>query len=1165
MKILKIAFRNLNSLTGDHEIDLSSGPLYRAGIFAITGPTGAGKSTILDALTLALYGRAARYGDERRPEFMMSRTAGDCHAEVEFEVTAGRFRATWHMRRARGKSNGNIQTPTRRLYDAAGLSQAEKINDVNQKIEELIGLDAERFLRSVLLAQNEFTRFLKASANERAMLLESLTGTAIYSRLSQKCHEVYGQRKNDLELRQSRLEQYQLLTDDQLDQANSSLKAEQLASKQFVQQLAKLARVEVSGKDAVRLQTSLEELRVHASQLQARIAASLPDDLRLQRHALAADFRPELQSLQAAAAEAQKLASDALVASDSANQTAIRFRSAISASLEKADAERTLVAGRLELLSQQSSTLNREIAETSNWLVSHGRDGNLGEALPGIAAKISGLKYSRTEIDRLQNEILVHQASLESGRQDAGKNDTELASLTDRLAVLQSEKQNLEKQIAEIAGGQSLEQIETALASATRRIDAVTLLSRDFDSYGEQQLQLAVLRKSSDGLAPQIGSALAKRNHTQERIGDKQKHAETLQHLVDHARLTAELHEHREHLIDGEPCPLCGATEHPLAGKDPEQTRSALREHTNQLLETKTEIKQLDALLKQQNTDFEAVSKRASDFRVQADQLAEQLKTAGQRMEQSAITLGVSPLSAELFESAIGDCNSRVQSLQSTRSRLKSVMNDMTVVGIAVTDGAHARDLLLQKRDVLTKGNADLNDKIGDCETRLAATRESNGHAATLLASDLESWGLGTTDRVADPDASLDELTVRVRDWKKAAQKMEALNARLRELGKEQESDVRHSEAVKSHTGSFQSLRNLPGLYPGDETQPETDPVQVATFVGSWTDLNAAAGELTDLRLAWETARADQKTLQRQASEKGSLRDGVHQELVSRLATTPFSGLTDLQQALLDSETLRKLEAVKKELDNSISRNSHEIVMKSSDLNQLLADGAPVGDALIECRATIRRLQGEQEASGKRIAALDHSLKTDQENRTAQAAGREQLLRDTAQLQSWRRMHQLIGSHDGKKFRLFAQGLSLDLLIQLANRHLHSLFDRYRLQRKPGETLDMEICDLHQANTTRPMNSLSGGESFLASLALALGLSDLAGRNVRIDSLFIDEGFGSLDHDTLDVAVAALESLQARNKTIGLISHVELLKERIPAQIRVVPQSGGESRLEVVG
>src|SRR3954468_6125304 len=184
MKILRIQFQNLNSLAAG-EIDLENGPLAGAGLFAITGPTGAGKSTLLDAITLALYGRAARYGNVANPDDMMSRHCAECRAEVEFEVAAGRFRSAWHLRRSHGNVTGKLQAPRRFVYDAQGLEKANSVRGAEELIEKLIGLDYQRFMRSVLLAQGEFARFLKASADERAQLLESLTGTAIYSELSE--------------------------------------------------------------------------------------------------------------------------------------------------------------------------------------------------------------------------------------------------------------------------------------------------------------------------------------------------------------------------------------------------------------------------------------------------------------------------------------------------------------------------------------------------------------------------------------------------------------------------------------------------------------------------------------------------------------------------------------------------------------------------------------------------------------------------------------------------------------------------------------------------------------------------------------------------------------------------------------------------------------------
>ena len=158
----------------------------------------------------------------------------------------------------------------------------------------------------------------------------------------------------------------------------------------------------------------------------------------------------------------------------------------------------------------------------------------------------------------------------------------------------------------------------------------------------------------------------------------------------------------------------------------------------------------------------------------------------------------------------------------------------------------------------------------------------------------------------------------------------------------------------------------------------------------------------------------------------------------------------------------------------------------------------------------------------------------------------------------------MIGSADGKKFSRFAQGLTLARLTDLANRHLQKLTDRYEILKSKAKDLELLIIDKYQADAIRPMTTLSGGESFLVSLALALGLSDLASRKVQINSLFIDEGFGTLDADTLDVAISALENLQSKGKTIGVISHVEALKERIGVQIQVSKQQGGHSKIKIL-
>jgi DNA repair protein SbcC/Rad50 len=165
----------------------------------------------------------------------------------------------------------------------------------------------------------------------------------------------------------------------------------------------------------------------------------------------------------------------------------------------------------------------------------------------------------------------------------------------------------------------------------------------------------------------------------------------------------------------------------------------------------------------------------------------------------------------------------------------------------------------------------------------------------------------------------------------------------------------------------------------------------------------------------------------------------------------------------------------------------------------------------------------------------------------------------------WNQLDELIGSADGSKFRRFAQSLTFNQLIRLANRHLADLHPRYELQRAPGGDLVLQVIDHNMADEVRGVHNLSGGERFLVSLALALGLASMSSnRGITVESLFIDEGFGSLDSSSLAMAISALEQLQATGRRVGVVSHVDELKERIAVKVEVVPVGGGRCTVQVV-
>ena len=207
-------------------------------------------------------------------------------------------------------------------------------------------------------------------------------------------------------------------------------------------------------------------------------------------------------------------------------------------------------------------------------------------------------------------------------------------------------------------------------------------------------------------------------------------------------------------------------------------------------------------------------------------------------------------------------------------------------------------------------------------------------------------------------------------------------------------------------------------------------------------------------------------------------------------------------------------------------------------------------------------LQTRQQEMG----SIDAMIRANAQRAHEAAALLKQITQQSLELSRWDALKRLIGSADGALFRRFAQGLTLRQLVEQTNRHLARFQGgRYRLRKTPGLDLDLEIVDTFQADHVRSVNTLSGGETFLASLALALGLADMTGGSTRVQSLFIDEGFGSLDENALEIAIDTLESLQAQGLNIGVISHIREMKERIAVQVQVMKQSDGFSTVQVVG
>ncbi|EJG0601445.1 exonuclease subunit SbcC [Cronobacter sakazakii] len=341
---------------------------------------------------------------------------------------------------------------------------------------------------------------------------------------------------------------------------------------------------------------------------------------------------------------------------------------------------------------------------------------------------------------------------------------------------------------------------------------------------------------------------------------------------------------------------------------------------------------------------------------------------------------------------------------------------------------------------------------------------------------------------------------------------------------------------------------------------PQEGDAQAASLAAD--DLPRAGQEIHTRCLSLE---AQWQTLGAQLLQERARYQSAVQAFEAALAASPFADKAAFLAALLDDAARSQLEAQKQRLERE-RETQHTLLAQAQQALERHLGARPESleeqaDAQ-QSEAALAAVTEQLRDNTTRQGELRQQLRQDEESRTQLAALLGQIDEARREADEWGQLNHLVGSQKGDKFRKFAQGLTLDNLVWLANNQLTRLHGRYLLKRKLSEDLELEVVDTWQADAVRDTRTLSGGESFLVSLALALALSDLVSHKTRIDSLFLDEGFGTLDAQTLDTALDALDALNASGKTIGVISHVEAMKERIPVQIKVRKINGlGVSRL----
>ncbi|HBD08648.1 MAG TPA: hypothetical protein DCZ69_10340 [Syntrophobacteraceae bacterium] len=1192
MKILGVKFKNLSALSGEWEIRFDQPPLADTGLFAIVGPNGSGKTTILDALSLALYGETPRM---RNPESgIINWQSNDSYSEVTFAIGTHVYRSKW----SGCKVAGRPEPPEMILADLNGTETVleDRVIRVRDRVAELTGLDFKRFCRSILLAQGDFAAFLDALESERAEILERIIGPELIRELEGSIFTQVGSEETRLLELQDVASRHTSPDKDRTESLQESVENQQEELAQTQEILDEL-RVQEDWYQRMTLAESEQEGAAEVLVIAQAQHAQTEKDLRRLEEALPArSLCQDLGSFQNLEAEAQT-AADQLHQLEASIQTleaqSLELEERLRESRVATEEARHRLQERSEeiqgawLRDRDIAVEEQQLAEVTARLeaLERSQAENLQQQAE-IGDRIAALRIRQQEIDqwltanpgvaRLENQVPVveeivnrlsderHQLELARARKPevvkaervTGKGlrraEKALQAVQRKVDKLVARKTKRERQLEELLADGTLDSLIADQRNRKRQLEACKQLIKIGQEYREQVID------------EDLHEALARIQTEQERLTQllAQEQAQLAQ-WEETARwrdTLKRLGPEREVLKVGGPCPLCGALDHPFVEKglpEFETVDSQLREQRKKVTALRIQLSSLNASetqIRAQVGTLTAIHKAWAETCAQA---GGEWPITGS--EVVALEIGIR-------RKAIKQCKSRIRAARWRSWRLRRLNRALHKRSDRLSGKEQACEQSRNRHQMAAQTMAELEEELRELHQTEHAARELLAENFTSMEESLPPVGQ-EMDLLVLLRNRLQDYRNHLLERDAAAGQLSSLDAQQRTLPQDLE-PLR--EQIKIVIEELAAGRNRLAALQAEREQVfgSFDPVRERQDLEQAIELHNA--EQMALREEMETIR---RTLREehtalpevglQAENTRAAATEAEAKLLEQAIATGFGSLDELRSCVTWLEREDAIRGHHADTEKTLGEARLRAEATQRELEAMRAESLG-GDSLELVRWKMAEAAKHRDSLQVRLRDAEAELRSLREEERDYRELQRAVTDQQKVCDHMRAEQRALQSRDPAAVARKLQRLMLERLLGRANSHLEALSGRYALRPVSEEGFGLQIEDVFQARDCRPVKTLSGGESFVVSLCLALGLSEMASDDRRIESLFLDEGFGTLDDEMLYRVMASLKKLRANGKMVGVISHVKRLGDEITTQIRVEKQPGGSSRISIV-